>query len=94
MEAFDPNEGEWLTYVWRLEMFFMVNNVAKDKKGSQFNHLDGRKDVCFAEEFRNADETRELSFNKIVEIMEQQLRLRTIFITERFNFHKYHHEEG
>ena len=58
MEAFNPNEGEWLTYVGRLEMFFMVNNVAKDKKGSQFNHLDGRKDVCFAEEFRNADETK------------------------------------
>ena len=57
MEAFDPNEGEWSTYVELLEMFFAVNNVPEDKKSTQFNCHDGKKVVYFDEEFNNPDKT-------------------------------------
>ena len=30
MDVFNPKEEEWLTYVERLEMFFLVNNVPED----------------------------------------------------------------
>ena len=32
MDAFNPKEQGWLTYVERLKMFCVVNNVTEDKK--------------------------------------------------------------
>ena len=41
MDAFNPKEEEWLTYVERLEMFFVVNNVPEDKKAASLLTLMG-----------------------------------------------------
>ena len=43
MDAFNPKEEEWLTYVERLEMFFVVNNVPEDKKATSLLTLMGGK---------------------------------------------------
>ena len=55
MDAFYPKVEEWSTYVERLEMFFVVNNVPDDKKSSQFAYLDRRTDVCIIEDLNNTD---------------------------------------
>ena len=34
MENFDPKVEEWLTYVERLEMLLVVNNVPNEKKAA------------------------------------------------------------
>jgi len=34
MDVFHPKEEEWLTYIERLEMFFVVNSVPEDKKAA------------------------------------------------------------
>ena len=53
MDAFEPKVEEWSTYVERLQMFFVVNNVPDDKKSSQFAYLDRRTDVCIIEDLNN-----------------------------------------
>ena len=43
MEAFDPKVKEWSTYVERLEMLFVVNNVPEYKKAASLVTLIGGK---------------------------------------------------
>lgn len=38
MENFDPKVEEWLTYVERLEMLFVVNNVPNEKKAASYKN--------------------------------------------------------
>ena len=40
---FDPEVEEWSTYVERLEMFFVVNNVPNEKKAASLLTLIGGK---------------------------------------------------
>ena len=42
-EIFDPEVEEWSTYVERLEMFFVVNNVPNEKKAASLLTLIGGK---------------------------------------------------
>jgi len=43
MDAFNPKEEEWFTYVERLEMFLVVNNVPEDTKAASLLTLMGGK---------------------------------------------------
>jgi len=43
MDVFNLKEEEWLTYIERLEMFFVVNSVPKDKKAASLLTLMGGK---------------------------------------------------
>ena len=43
MENFDPQVEEWSTYVERLEMFFVVNNVPNEKKAASLLTFIGGK---------------------------------------------------
>lgn len=43
MENFDPKVEEWSTYVERLEMFFVVNNVPNEKKAASLLTFIGGK---------------------------------------------------
>jgi len=52
MDAFNPQEEQWLTYVERLEMFSVVNNVSEDKKAQVLLPY-GWKDVRFVIRFNN-----------------------------------------
>ena len=36
MDAFDPKVEEWSTYVERIEMFFVVNDVPDGKKAASY----------------------------------------------------------
>ena len=42
-EIFDPEVEEWSTYVERLEMFFILNNVPNEKKAASLLTLIGGK---------------------------------------------------
>ena len=39
MNRFIPKEEEWLTYVERLELFFVINSVPEDKKAASLHTL-------------------------------------------------------
>ena len=41
MDASNPKEEEWLTYVERLEMFFVLNNVPEDNNAARLLTLKG-----------------------------------------------------
>ena len=55
MDVFNPKEVEWLTYIERLEMFFVINSVPEDKESSKFAYFNGWKDVCVVKKFNNPD---------------------------------------
>ena len=42
-DAFDPKVEEWSTYVERLQMFFVVNNVPDSKKATSLLTLTGAR---------------------------------------------------
>lgn len=45
MDAFYTKNEEWLTYLERLEIFFVVNNVPEDKKAASLLTLIGMDDI-------------------------------------------------
>ena len=94
MDAFDPKVEEWSTYVERLEMFFVVNNVPDDKKAASLLTLIGGRMYALLKSLTTPTKPTELSFKEIVEIMGRHLTPKPIVIAERYNFHKYHQEEG
>ena len=94
MDAFDPKVEEWSTYVERLEMFFVVNNVPDDKKAASLLTLIGGRMYALLKSLTTPTKPTELSFKEIVEIMGRHLTPKPIVIAERYKFHKYHQEEG
>ena len=94
MDAFDLKVEEWSTYVERLEMFFMVNNVPDGKKAASLLTLIGGLMYALLKSLTTPTKPMELSFKEIVEIMGRHLTPKPIVIAERYKFHKYHQEEG
>ena len=94
MDAFDPKIEEWSTYVERLEMFFVVNNVPDGKKAASLLTLIGGRMYALLKSLTTPTKPTELSFKEIVEIMGRHLTPKPIVIAERYKFHKYHQEEG
>ncbi|KAK2566246.1 hypothetical protein P5673_009718 [Acropora cervicornis] len=93
MDAFDPKVEEWSTYVERLEMFFVVNNVPNDNKAASLLTLIGGRMYALLKSLTTPTKPTELSFKEIVEIMGRHLTPKPIVIAERYKFHKYHQQE-
>ena len=89
MDAFNPKEEEWLTYVERLEMFFVVNNVPENKKAASLLTLMGGKMHALLKSL-----TTEMPFKDIVEVMGRHLTPKPLIIAEQYKFHKCNQEEG
>ena len=66
MENFDPKVEEWSTYVERLEMFFVGNNVPNEKKAASFLTLIGGKMYALLKSLTTPTKPTELSFTEIV----------------------------
>ena len=64
MEAFDPKVEEWSTYVERLEMFFVVNNVRESKKASSLLTLIGGKMYALLKSLTTPTKPTEMSFSQ------------------------------
>ena len=94
MENFDPKVEEWSTYVERLEMFFVVNNVPDEKKAASLLTLIGEKMYALLKSLTTPTKPMELSFTEIVEMMGRYFMPKPIVIAERYKFHKCNHVEG
>ena len=94
MDAFNPKEEEWLTYVERLEMFFVVNNVPEDKKAASLLTLMGGKMYALLKSLTTPTKPTEMPFKDIVEVMGRHLTPKPLAIAERYKFHKCNQEEG
>lgn len=94
MDAFNPKEEEWLTYVERLEMFFVVNNVPEQKKAASLLTLIGGKMYALLKSLTTPTKPTEMSFKDIVEMMGRHLTPKAIVIAERYKFFKCTQEEG
>ena len=88
MENFDPKVEEWSTYVERLEMFCVVNNVPDEKRASNLLTLIGGKTYALLTSLTTPTKPTELSFTEIVEIMGRHLTSKLIVIAERYKFQK------
>ena len=82
MDAFNPKEGGWLTYVERLEMFFVVNNVLEDKKGASLLTLMGGKMYAWLISLTTPAKPTEMPFKDIVEVMGRHLTPKPVVIAE------------
>ena len=84
MDAFNPKEEEWLTYVERLEMFFVENNVPEDKKAASLLTLM----YALLKSLTTPTKPTEMPFKAIVEVMGRHLTPKPLVIAERYKFHK------
>lgn len=94
MDEFNPDNEEWLTYIERLKMFFIVNNVPEDKKVASLVTLMGGKMYSLLKNLTAPTKPTEKSYKEIVEIMARQLTPKPIVTAGRYKFHKYEQEEG
>jgi len=94
MDVFNPKEEEWLTYIERLEMFFVVNSVPEDKKAASLLTLMGGKMYALLKSLTTPTKPTEMLFEDIVEVMGRHLTPKPLVIAERYKFHKCDQEEG
>ena len=97
MENFDPKLEEWSTYVERLEMFFVGNNVPNEKKAASFLTLIGGKMYALLKSLTTPTKPTELSFTEIVVMLcsyGPTFYAKSIAIAERYKFHKCNQVEG
>jgi len=83
-----------LTYIERLEMFFVVNSVPEDKKAASLLTLMGGKMYALLKSLRTPTKPTEMPFEDIVEVMGRHLTPKPLVIAERYKFHKCNQEEG
>ena len=82
MDAFNPKEEEWFTYVERLEIFFVVNNVPEDKTGPSLLTLMGEKMYVPLKTLTTPTKPTEMPFKDIVEVMGRHLTPKPLVIAE------------
>ncbi|XP_046841958.1 uncharacterized protein K02A2.6-like [Xenia sp. Carnegie-2017] len=79
---------DWKQYVERLEIFFEVNNVPREKQASSILTLMGSKMYALLRSITAPRRPKELTYNQIVETVTQHLEPKPIVIAERYKFHK------
>ena len=94
MEVFNPKEEEWLTYIERLQMFFVVNNVPEYMKAASLLNLMGGKMYASLKSSTNPTKPTKMSFEDIVQVMGRHLTMKPLVIAERYKFHKCNQDEG
>ena len=85
---FDPAVETIGAYLERLEMFFIVNTVANDKKVAMLGTLLGAKNYSLLRSLVAPDNPKDKTYDELVEKLRSHFEPKPLVIAERFNFYR------
>jgi len=94
IEPFDDSCENWVTYVERVEQYFITNDVDTDKRVPALLSLIGSKTYGLLRSLTAPEKPSTKTFDDIVEILKRHLSPKPLVIAERFRFHKRDQRDG
>ena len=93
IESFDESLETWSSYVERLERYFALNDIKKEKQVPALLTLLGRKTYNLLRNLTAPAKPADMSFKELIELLDKQLFPKPSIIAERFRFHHRHQHE-
>ena len=94
IDPFDNSEESWPSYIERAEQFFLVNDIANEKKAPILLTTMGSKTYSLLRSLVSPAKPAEKSYSDIVKILQAHLNPAPLKIAERFRFLQRMQEEG
>ena len=94
IRCFGNTKENWVTYVKRLERFFLANDIDDDHKVPTLLNLIGGKTYTLLRDLLAPGKPATKSFQQIVTAVQEHLSLTPLEIAERFHFYKRNQHEG
>ena len=94
IESFDGTKENWETYVERVELFFLANDIDDDHKVPTLVSLIGGKTYTLLKDLLAPEKPATKSFQQIVTTLQEHLSAKPLEIAEKFRFYKRNQHEG
>ena len=94
LEEFSPQKETITNYLERVEIFFLANAVADEKKVPVFLSVVGGNIYAPLRSLLAPAKPQEKSFDALVAELKKQFEPRKVVIAERFNFHRRNQYSG
>jgi hypothetical protein len=88
LEPFNEKEDDWASYVERLEMYFVANDVKEEKKVAVFISSIGSSTYALLRSLLSPAKPSSKSFEVLCDTLQKHLSPLPITIAERFRFYK------
>ena len=88
IKEFHPEEGSNESYLERVELFFIANEVADGKKVAVFLSVIGSKTYAILRNLVAATKPSDKEFDTLCSELKKHFQPSKIIIAERFHFHR------
>ena len=88
IDPFNDTEEDWPSYVERLEMFFMVNNVEDEKRTVALVSLIGGRTYGLLKSPTAPEAPSSFTFTQLTDLLRNHFNPKPLVIAERFRFYK------
>ena len=88
IEEFNPDEEPFSSYMERVELFFLANSVADDRKVPIFLNGVGKKTYGLLRNLVAPDVPKDQTFERIQTALKHHFEPKPLVIAERFHFHQ------
>ena len=85
---FIEGEDEFESYVRRLEMFFLANQVDDERKVATLLSVIGKKTFNLVENLISPKEPKDCTYDQVVKTLKAHFKPKKLLIIERYNFHQ------
>ena len=94
ISEFDSGSEDWPTYIERVELYCIANDIIEEKKVSVLLSVMGPKTYGLLRSLLTPEKPADKTFQQIADILQQHLNPRPLVIAERFKFHKRNQHKG
>ena len=91
---FDDSVEDYTNYLSRVELFFVANSVADDKKVATFLTLAGAKIYALAKRLLSPTNPAEATYDALTKALKDHFKPKTIIIFERYKFYSRRQKNG
>ncbi|XP_061705624.1 uncharacterized protein K02A2.6-like [Cydia pomonella] len=86
LKEFDVRNGQWASFVDRLEMYFLVNDIAEDRRLPTLIATMGDEAYELLVNLASPKKPSTLTYSQVVELMRQHLQPKPSALAERYRF--------
>jgi hypothetical protein len=94
INPFESNTETWTSYQERLEQYFIVNDIAAEKRVAGLLTLLGERTYCHLRSLTSPAKPSEKTYKELCHLLRTHLSPKPLIIAERFRFHKRNQATG
>jgi hypothetical protein len=94
INPFEGNTETWTSYQERLEQYFIVNDIAAEKRVAGLLTLLGERTYCLLRSLTSPEKPSEKTYQELCDLLSTHLSPKPLIIAERFRFHKRNQATG